>query len=179
MGMDGELPNADTVALELAADLLPDGEDARSRAIPLLRELVEDWIGQAGDGLEPADVIEAGRENLEERLEDMGSEQRFEAIRLVVLEHHVDSLTRRAFGLACGTAERGTPEEATRRAAMEVDRELEALLRAVERDDALPDNERARLEREIRAAMLDATYAADGPGGPLSFRLSDHLQSRD
>ena len=179
MGIDHEPPDADTVALELAADLLPDGDEARRRATPLLRELVEDWIGQAGDGLEPADVVEAGRENLEERLEDVGAQERFEAIRLVVLEHQVDRLTRRAFALACDTAERGTPEEATRQAAMEVDRELEALLRAVEGDDALPAGDRTRVEREIRAAMLDATYAADGPGGPLSFRLSDHLQSRD
>lgn len=174
----GKVPDAGTVAVELAADLLPD-DDARRRAIPLLRELVEDWIRQAGDGLEPADVIDAGREDLEERLDDVASEQRFDAIRLVVLEHQVDRLTRRAFGLACDTAERGTPDEATRRAASEVDGALEALLRAVEGDDALPAGDRARFEREIRAAMLDATYATDGPGGPLSFRLSDHLQRRD
>lgn len=173
------MPDADTVATELAADLLPGGDDVRARAIPLLRELVRDWIGQAGDGLEPTDVVEAGRENLEERLEDVGSEDRFDEIRLVVLEHNVDRLTRRAFGLACDTAERGSPGETTREAAMEVDRQLEALLRAVERDDALPGADRGRVEREIRAAMLDATYAADGPGGPLSFRLSDHLQRRD
>lgn len=140
----------------------------------LLRDMVTDWVREAGADREPQDVLDILKRDLEARREGKAPAQRLETLHEVVAERSINQLSAETFALgkrlvdhAIDAAEgrtRGEPLLARARA-----------LAAVTQGLHNPEVEK-RLHRALTEAMMDALYAVEGKA--MSLRLNRYQTSR-
>jgi hypothetical protein len=143
----------------------------REKGMALLRELMQDWLREAGDDKDTPVVCRILREDYVQLVEGLPPEARLHVLQGQVLDRRVRALSVRSWSLGTQAVD-GTIDAARCRAqGVTLLEEADAILPSL-RD--LPDRELgARLERDLEEVRLEALYAIERKA--MSHRLQRYL----
>jgi hypothetical protein len=139
----------------------------------LVRVIVDDWIAQA-DGVDIQDIVEFGKEDLENKLQGKKAEEKLVTLRNIVLERQVEKLSGRTFQLAKQVVDRQKSFQEAAPEVKEIRVEIDDLLKKVKQ---LPDGDlKKRLLRNLADSDLETIYILEEGKGAMSIRLNNYAQ---
>ncbi len=157
------------------ADVVLSGipDDTYRQGLERIKILVDGWYDGAG-GIDPDDLFHIGLADLKKALADVPPSKRLQKLDTLVIEHKVETLSARAFRLACRVVDKEMSANAAHADAQAIAREIDGLLPQVHqlKDIALKE----RSLRELADADLECRYIQEGQhDGLTSIRLNQYM----